>query len=383
VAIDNSLWPGEAQSASALQHGAKIVTMNRTAPVAGSAMSYGIPEMSAARQTVRSTIGEAGSSWASCALARAVLLALWACIGPALWAGEPEPNSRADSPARVRFRTGRPTLSPGRSGARLDQRVAAAFPSDDWTFRPTVIIRRGTSQGSGTIIASLDDETLVLTASHVVKGDGPIHVELHRYNIGLERTKPGPGWPRSLPASLAARDPAADLAILRIEKMVALPHVARLAPTHQQPGPDTVVTSIGFDLGIKLMSWSSLLVETLWFELNDSHDERSFLITARAPEHGRSGGGLFLQSGELVGVCVGHAELIQGHPMGIFASGESIRQLLLESNLLAVVSRSELRRTHHQGTRATLRSASTTVRAPSDRAVTPTRATNPDQQVPP
>ncbi len=196
------------------------------------------------------------------------------------------------------------------------------------------MVRRGTSQGSGTIIASVDGEALVLTAAHVVSTTGPIVVDLQRYNLGLERKQyPRGQWPRPVAATLAASDPAADLAILRIEGLVALPYVARVAPDRHEPAVDSVVTSIGIDLGTRLSSWSTLLVEALWFELNDCGHERLFFITARAPEHGRSGGGLFLPNGELVGVCIGHAELVRGRRRGVFASRESIRQLLADHDL--------------------------------------------------
>jgi S1-C subfamily serine protease len=229
------------------------------------------------------------------------------------------------------------------SSARL-RSPRALIPADDWTFRPTVVVRRGGSQGSGTIIASVDDQTLVLTAAHVIRDTGPISIELHRYNLGVERSRglPGP-WPQPIGARLAAADVAADLAILRIEGLEPLPYVARLAPARRDPAIDSLVTSIGIDLGTRLSSWSSRLVEVLWFELNDSRDERLFFLTARTPEHGRSGGGLFLPDGDLVGVCVGHAELVRGRRLGVFASRESIYQLLLEHGLDAVVARSELR----------------------------------------
>src|SRR3712207_6307971 len=59
-------------------------------------------------------------------------------------------------------------------------------PADDGTFRPTVLIRQGPAQGSGTVIASVAGEALVLTAAHAVRGSGEVLVELHRYNLGLE-----------------------------------------------------------------------------------------------------------------------------------------------------------------------------------------------------
>ncbi len=219
-----------------------------------------------------------------------------------------------------------------------------ALPSDDWTYRPTVLVRRGTTQGSGTIIASVDGETLVLTAAHVLKDEGPVKVELHRYNLGLERRQAAPGdWPRVIRGAVVARDKAADVAIVRIDKLAALPYVARLAHNDFKLTPNCVVDSIGIDQGSRLTRWSSRLVETVWFELNDSRERRPFLITAKIPEHGRSGGGLFLAGGELIGVCVGHAEIEEGTREGVFASGESIRALLENHHLIAAVRRSELR----------------------------------------
>jgi len=253
-------------------------------------------------------------------------------------------------------------------------------PSDDWTYRPTVLVRRGTSQGSGTIIASVEGETLVLTASHVVNDRGPIVVELHRYNLGMERATAARGpWPRSVRAALLAADTAADLAILRIEKMRALPYVARLARDHADPAADSIVRSIGIDLGTNLTGWSTRLVETLSFELNDSHDQRPFLITEKIPEHGRSGGGLYLANGELVGVCVGHARLVKGTEMGVFASRESIRLLLEDHKLNAVIVRSEARRARLK--RRSTQASAAAQAAPST-MVTPTRSVGEKQPAP-
>jgi S1-C subfamily serine protease len=216
--------------------------------------------------------------------------------------------------------------------------------ADNLTFRPTVLVRRGSSQGTGTIIASIEAETLVLTASHVVRGTGLTQVELHRYNLGLERSSRQPGqWPRQIPAELVATDQAADIAVLRLRNMVALPYVARMGLPDDEPRTTADVTSLGIDMGSKLSSWKTRLVEIYWFELNDSGNERPFLVTAKIPEHGRSGGGLFDPNGTLLGVCVGHAEMVKGRRMGVFSSIENVRELLENHNLSSVVSRSEAR----------------------------------------
>jgi S1-C subfamily serine protease len=238
------------------------------------------------------------------------------------------------------------TKKPEESLARHRKRLLdTPVESDSWTFRPTVVVRHGSSQGSGTIIASLEGETLVLTAAHVIRGRGPIVVELHRYNLGIEHQPTILGqWPRYAAAETVGSDNLSDLAVLRIRDMIALPFVARLGAEEAEPASNAGLTSVGIDLGTKLSSWTTQLVEVLWFELNDSGTERPFLVTERIPEHGRSGGGLFDKSGKLVGVCVGHAELVKGKRMGVFSSIENVRQLLREQELISVIERSEERR---------------------------------------
>ena len=93
--------------------------------------------------------------------------------------------ARADSRDVGRAPAGRPALI-ARGTSKTNTRTSPVFPGDNMTLRPTVIVRRGTSQGSGTIIASIEGETLVLTAAHVLRAQGPIVVELHRYNVGRD-----------------------------------------------------------------------------------------------------------------------------------------------------------------------------------------------------
>jgi S1-C subfamily serine protease len=216
-------------------------------------------------------------------------------------------------------------------------------PEDDRTFRPTVLVRKGMAQGSGTLIASVEGESLVLTAAHVVEDPGPLQVELHRYNLGLERMATTGSWPLSVPAEVAAADEAADVAVLRIRALPPLPFVARLAAEGPEPAEGTVVTSIGIDQGTRLGGWPTRVADVDRFEIEGSGAERLFLITARPPEHGRSGGGLFLRGGDLVGVCVGRAEIIRGRRSGIYASGASIRRLLVDHDLDARVVRASSR----------------------------------------
>ena len=97
-------------------------------------------------------------------LAASGLLVLFLVVGDPV-AGAPQSVARPQ------------TGSPARAAAPRKPAPASGLhrtpvPWDDATYRATVVVRRGTSQGSGTIIASVPGETLVLTASHVIKEIG-------------------------------------------------------------------------------------------------------------------------------------------------------------------------------------------------------------------
>ena len=131
--------------------------------------------------------------------------------------------------------------------------------------------------------------------------------------------------------------------MLRIDQLGALPYVARLAGGPVEYPKGSAVVSVGIDLGTKLTSWTGRLVKSVSMAYNGNPEERRFLITNRTPEHGRSGGGLFLAGGELVGVCVGHAELVKGRELGVYSSLENVRLLLEDAKLTAVVAVSQRR----------------------------------------
>jgi S1-C subfamily serine protease len=229
--------------------------------------------------------------------------------------------------------------SPGLGGDRK-----TPLPGDNLTFRPTVIILRGNQQGSGTVIASVPGETLVLTAAHVLEGDAPAFVEVHRYNLGLENKRESIGWPKKIPAKVVALDRAADVAVLRIGGFEAMPYVARVAAVAGEPDRGTEVLSVGVDRGAKLSSWTTEVLDHALIDLHKTGVERPFVLTEKPPEHGRSGGGLFRPDGTVVGVCVGRVELIRGRRFGVFASTASVQRLLRENQLDAAVARSLARR---------------------------------------
>jgi S1-C subfamily serine protease len=132
---------------------------------------------------------------------------------------------------------------------------------------------------------------------------------------------------------VVARDVSGDVAVLRVDGMRALPYVARLADLDDLPKTGTEVTSIGIDLGTDFKSWDTR-VKGIATMTREEKDARLFVLTEHAPEHGRSGGGLFLADGKLMGVCVGRIEergSKAGKVTGIFASGPTIRRVVRQA----------------------------------------------------
>ncbi len=206
------------------------------------------------------------------------------------------------------------------------------------------MIRNGNHRGSGTVIASIPGTTLILTAAHVVSDKGDLAIEIQRYNLGfndpLNRT---PGWPRIIPAQIEAIDVPADVAVIRVSGLAALPHVARLAPEAEPPKPGVVLTSVGIDGAVHLTSWRSDVLGAARVEVHKGGGARPFTVTTKPPEHGRSGGGLFRPDGAVIGVCVGRLTIGEFGTVGLFASPESVYKLLREKHLDTFIARMEPR----------------------------------------
>jgi S1-C subfamily serine protease len=233
--------------------------------------------------------------------------------------------------------------TPRRASARKrPSRTLAVTPAElEGLYRPTLVLRKGNGRGSGTVIRSVTGETLILTAAHVVRGDGPLQAELRPYNLGVEKNKKASAgtWPRLVPAEVVAADPPADVALVRIRGMVSLPYVARLDLDAPDPRPGDILTSIGVDRATELIGWRTDIQGIAKLDLaaltgeGEPGDPRPFIITTKPSVSGRSGGGLFRRDGGLAGVCVGRVTTDRGETVGAFASCESIRRLFQQNQL--------------------------------------------------
>ncbi len=199
---------------------------------------------------------------------------------------------------------------------------AGGFPEDvaRRAMAASVRIRvndpQGHSNGSGTIIDSLDGEALVLTCGHLFRdnqGRGQVSVDLF-----------GDDAPRGLPGKVIGYDLRADVALVVIET----PH--RL-PSMPVAGPNTVlevgqpVVAIGCPRGADPQLQSTKIVS-----VNKYLGPANVQVAGR-PVQGRSGGGLFSADGRVIGVC-NAADTTADE--GLYAALASIHATLKHADLM-------------------------------------------------
>lgn len=188
-------------------------------------------------------------------------------------------------------------------------------------YQATVRLRvddgQGTSHATGTVIHRVEQEALVVTCGHVFRdsrGKGKINVDL-----GFER-----GEPLTVTGNLVSWDADNhDIAL------VAIP-----CPLPIQPMPvarpdlaintGTPVFSLGCDHGQPPTERSSVLKAITRYSGINKYD-----IVGR-PVDGRSGGGLFTDDGQLVGVCNAAAVEVDE---GIYTGLQSVWWQLNHANL--------------------------------------------------
>jgi S1-C subfamily serine protease len=171
--------------------------------------------------------------------------------------------------------------TPGSNGSPTDFALAA-------TVRLKVEDPAGVSFGTGTIIDVLRDEALVVTCGHIFrdsKGQGKILVDL---NV--------PGVKQPVTGQLISFDLTRDIALVSIRPGVEVKAVA-VEGDPRRIVEGTRVFSIGCDGGKDPSVHESRVTAV------DKYVGSPNYTVSGMPVQGRSGGGLFLADGTLVGIC--------------------------------------------------------------------------------
>lgn len=191
--------------------------------------------------------------------------------------------------------------------------------------------------GSGTIVESTTDESLIVSCAHIFKVKNVptdpkrfanvVTVDLFDTNLVITPHQPGrvKFAGESYRAEVIDYDFAKDVSLLRIKPGKAL-YASAVVPSGYQPTIGEHLVSQGCPEGKDATAWDTKVVAT--GTILDTPGYDGFQCTT-ASKQGRSGGGIHLAgSNELVGVCNFASDKDN---RGIYASSQSIHAILTRS----------------------------------------------------
>ena len=173
---------------------------------------------------------------------------------------------------------------------------------------------RFSETGSGVLIST---DGQVMTAAHVVHAMDEIAVEF----VGGQTIK----------ASVIASEPAADLSLLKLERVPAGARVAPLADSDKvQVGDQVIVVGAPYGLSYSLsVGW----ISARWAPntVYRTMPLAEFFQTDAVINTGNSGGPMFNMAGEVIGIVSHNISKSGGSEgLGFVVAGNTARQLLLE-----------------------------------------------------
>jgi S1-C subfamily serine protease len=223
---------------------------------------------------------------------------------------------------------------PARSviGATVDPAQSAPAPAGEHEMLLAATVRlrveepKGHAYATGTIIDSREGQALVITCGHVFReseGKAPLTVETFELVPGGIRSA------GQVPAQIVHYDLERDLALVGIWPTRPVT-VAPVAPQRAVIERGDRVVSVGCSHG-KDPTALATRITTL-----DRYDAPPNIEATGAPVQGRSGGGLFNDQGQLIGVCF--AADYEGNE-GLYTSLESIHAELAQNGLGEIYTR--------------------------------------------
>jgi thiol-disulfide isomerase/thioredoxin len=233
---------------------------------------------------------------------------------------------------------------PGRDEPE-DERPAAAVPTNPKPWETGVRIKvHGQGSigfGSGTIIKSTPEESIILTCAHIFKLEGrqqaapakfPRRITVDLFDGKLNGQQP-PMVHRSnetYEGKAIDYDFSRDVGLIRIRPGRKLP-CSRVVPAHWKPQPRMLMTTVGCSEGRDATVWNTTIVNPSMHGLS-GNPKYEAIECVTAPKQGRSGGGLYTSDGYVAGVC-DFAEPRGNH--GLYATPTSIHAILDRNDLMA------------------------------------------------
>ena len=191
----------------------------------------------------------------------------------------------------------------------------------DSSVRIRVIINGNINLGSGTVISSLPGRTIILSCWHIFRDFQP------ESKIEVDFIKNGQAETNS--ATVLQLHQESDLSVIVVDTPQSVPVSPVASPAHAATVGHQVVT-VGCSGG-ELPTRKNIEVTAV-----DRYNGPNNLECTGLPVQGRSGGGLFNNLGEVVGVCIAaDRDRVRGLYSGLLAIHEILEKCQLEHLYLA------------------------------------------------
>jgi hypothetical protein len=198
--------------------------------------------------------------------------------------------------------------------------------------------------GSGTIISSSAEGSIILTAGHIFRLPGstqpppvhfraPISVDLFDGHF----VKRGPATlscsEKDLPGEVIDYDFTSDVGLIRIRPGRELA-ASKVVPPRWRPMKGMKMYAVGCSHGQDATAWDTTILDPRVGMRNTATNQSFAMIKcAHQPKPGRTGGGLYTTDGYVAGVC---AFADPNEHVGLYAVPEAIHRLLDRNGLSSV-----------------------------------------------
>ena len=210
-------------------------------------------------------------------------------------------------------------------------RIKMKLSKEEWGF------------GSGTIIYSDAEESIILTCAHIFRDKNsreqslknfrtPIAIDLFSKEFVSMKPATLRCVEKELPGQVIDYDFKNDVGLIRIRPGRRLP-ASRVVPDYWKPQKGMKMYSVGCSHGQDATAWDTRILDPK-VAMNTGGNQSFFeMKCAYQPSEGRSGGGLYTTDGYVAGVC-DFAD--PNEHVGLYATPTAIHRLLDRAQLTAL-----------------------------------------------
>lgn len=235
----------------------------------------------------------------------------------------------------------------GEEGGEAERPEATRVNPKPWETVVRIKVHLGGGSigfGSGTIIWSSPEESIVLTCAHIFKlergvptpppSQFPRKITLDLFDGNLSGPKKNQVRyaHETFVGEAIDYDFKRDVGLIRFRPGRRLPY-AKVVPPHWKPQARMGMITVGCSEGRDATAWNTQIVNPTFGGRLINQEGYEAIECTTAPSQGRSGGGLFTDNGYVAGVC-DFAEPRGNH--GLYASPNSIYHILDRNNLMAL-----------------------------------------------